>query len=449
MSQTRKSKVLRIAIIQDRKIKQERLIKAGEAVKIGEDPKQNTFVVSSNSVTGASFVLFEPDGGSYTLRFTEAFGTKSKVSTGGIAAKLHGLMEDSSVSRQGDVYSLKLTAQDRGKLDLDGVFVLFQFVAPPPVKAVKPIKAMDFRPRLIEDDDPVFFGFLALWSALALVLSIWVWNSEKPVYTLDDIPDRFALVEAAPPKEPEPLEIETEDEDPNAPKKDVEDTSAKQKAKADRSKGEQAKNVEDNKKQLEASSKLLAKFLATTGESSAGFVENMWSAEDQGLGDLDKALADNRGGITADADDPGLRAGKGGGGEAAGIGDLAGVTGGGGNAEVGGGPQVVVKATVGMGEGSVSEDIGDMGLLKSAIRRKMGQMKYCYEEELKKNSDLEGRVELGWAVYGGKVESVFIVSNSTGNTALANCMVSKLKRWEFDKGIEGDVSWPFMFRASK
>lgn len=451
MAQARKSKVLRIAIIEDRKIKQERLIKAGEPVRIGEDPKQNTFVVTNNSVTGPSLVLFQPDGNGYTLRFTKEFGAKSKVSTGGIAAKLHGLMDDSSVTREGDVYSLKLTAQDRGKLDLDGVFVLFQFVAPPPVKAVKPIKAMDFRPRLIEDDDPVFFGFLALWSALALVLSIWVWNSELPEYTLEDIPDRFAVVSKEDIPEPEEdLEIETDEEDPNAAasKKEEKNTEAS-KSKKPASKGEQAKSVEDTKKQLEASSKLLAKFLATTGDSSAGFVENMWSAEDQGIGDLDKALADNRGGITADADDPGLRAGKGGGGEAAGIGDLSGVTGGGGDAEVGGGPNVVVKASVGMGDGTVSEDIGDKGKLKTTIRRKMGQMKYCYEEELKKNSELQGRVELGWSIYGGKVESVYVVSNTTGNQKLATCMQNKLKRWTFDREIEGDVSWPFVFRPSK
>ena len=99
-----------------------------------------------------------------------------------------------------------------------------------------------------------------------------------------------------------------------------------------------------------------------------------------------------------------------------------------------------------MGQGSVSEEIGDAGKVKATVRRYSGQMKYCYEQQLKKNRDLEGRVEIGWAVYGGVVESVYIVSNNTGDEELGKCMVNKLKRWKFDADIEGDVSWPFVFR---
>jgi len=443
-AQARKSKVLRIAIIQDRKIKQERLIKAGEPVTIGESPK-NTFVVSKNAVTGATFTLFEPAGKGYTLRFSEKFGTKSKVSTGGLAAKLHSLINDSSVTKHGDLCHLQLTPQDRGKLELDNVFVLFQFVAPPPIKAVKPIKAMDFRPRLLEDDDPVFLGFLAIWSALALVLTIWVWNSELPVYTMDEIPDRFAklAVKEKPPEPPEDLEIETDEEDPNAPKKEVEDADAKKAQEKDQTEGQKAKSQEDRKADVEQRSKLLAKIIGTTGDSSGDIVADMWSDEDKGIGNIDEALSERGGGLTTDANDPGLRGAKGGTGEAADIGDLKGV--GGGNAGVGTGPDVKLEGSVGLGNGSVSEEIGDAGKVKSTVRRYSGQMKYCYEQQLKKNRDLQGRVEIGWAVYGGAVESVYIVSNSTGDDALGKCMVNKLKRWKFDSSIEGDVSWPFVF----
>jgi hypothetical protein len=454
-AQARKSKVLRIAIIQDRKIKQERLIKAGESVRIGDDPKKNTFVVPKNDVTGASFVLFQSDGTNYSLRFTDRFGAKSKVSTGGLAAKLTSLLDDSSVKREGDIRVLPLTSQDRGKLDIGGTFILFQFVAPPPVKAVKPIKAMDFRPRLLEDDDPVFLGFLAIWSALALVLTVWVWNSEVPEYTLEELPDRFAKIVMEPkpePPPPEPLEDLTK-EDPNL-KAEATKTAAEPKpepAKADKSKadedpGKAAKNREDAKEDLMQSSKLLIKLLSTTGETSGGMVEDMWSDEDKGLGNIDKALAEKSGGVTTDADDPGIREGAGGGtGEAAGIGDLV-AGGAGGTSGVGGGPAVKVEGSVAMGAGSMSEEIGDSGKVKNTVRRYAGQMKYCYEQQLKKNASLEGRVELSWAVYDGRVESAFVVSNGTGDDELAKCMVAKLKRWKFDAGIEGDVSWPFVFR---
>ncbi len=448
-AQARKSKVLRIAIIQDRKIKQERLIKAGEAVTIGESPK-NTFVVPKNDVTGASYTLFTPSGQGYKLNFNERFGAKSKVSTGGLAAKLHSLIDDSSVEKKGDACLLQLTPQDRGKLELDNVFVLFQFVAPPPVKAVKPIKAMDFRPRLLEDDDPVFLGFLAIWSALALVLAIWVWNSEKPTYTLEEIPDRFAkLVVQEDPPPPDDLEIETDEEDPNAKvEKETENAEPEPaKAKSDQTPGEQAKSSEEKKAELEQSSKLLAKLIGTTGETSGDVVADMWSDEDKGLGNIDEALKDNRGGMTTDADDPGLRGGKGGTGEAADIGDLGNL--GSGNAGVGGGPDIKVEASVGLGDGSMEEVTGDKGKVKNTVRRYSGQMKYCYEQQLKKNPDLQGRVEIGWSVFDGVVEGVWVVSNGTGDDALSKCMQNKLKRWKFDADIEGDMSWPFVFRPKQ
>lgn len=460
MAQARKSKVLRIAVIQDRKIKQERLIKAGEAVRIGDDPKKNTFVVPKNGVTGSSFVLFDATSNGYALRFNDRFGAKSKVSTGGLAAKLSNLMNDSSVSREGDVAVLPLTPSDRGKLDIDGTFILFQFVAPPPVKAVKPIKAMDFRPRLMEDDDPVFLGFLAIWSALALVLTIWVWNTEKPEYTLEELPDRFAkiVIPEKPPAPVEPLEDPNQEDDSLASDA-VEKTStakpepapADQKASADnpdkpQNAGQAAQDLQERKDNIQQSSKLFAKILGTTGESSGGMVADMWSDEDKGLANIDEALASKRGGITTDSNDPGIREGEGGGtGQAAGIGDLK-ATGGVGTSGVGGGPAIKVEGSVSTGQGSVSEEIGDSGKVKNIVRRYQGQMKYCYEQQLKKNSSLEGRVELGWSVYDGAVESAYVVSNGTGDDELAKCMVAKLKRWKFDTSIEGDVQWPFVFR---
>ena len=45
-----------------------------------------------------------------------------------------------------------------------GVSVLFQFVVPPPVSVVTPLQQMDFRPRLLEEDDPTFLGCRGRWA---------------------------------------------------------------------------------------------------------------------------------------------------------------------------------------------------------------------------------------------------------------------------------------------
>ena len=165
MSNQRQNKVLRIGIIQDGKIVQERLVKANEPVTVGDSSK-NTFVIPKSSLTSSSFTLFKPSGKGYVLQFTEAM--KGKISAGGAVVALQKAAEDPQVTRKDGVCLLPLTDQDRGKIQIDSVTVLFQFVAPPPPKAAKPIQQLDFRPRLLAEDDPVFIGFLGVWSALGL-----------------------------------------------------------------------------------------------------------------------------------------------------------------------------------------------------------------------------------------------------------------------------------------
>lgn len=441
-SQTRQAKVLRIGIIQDGKIVQERLIKAGEPVSVGESAK-NTFVFPKTHLASAEHLLFKVSGNGYILQFTEKM--KGKISSGGAVVALQKLASDPSVSKKDGLILLPLTQQDRGKIAIDSVTVLFQFVAPPPVHAVKPMQQMDFRPRLLEDDDPVFLGFLAIWGALATVLVIWVWNSEPQEYTLQDLPDRFVKI-AVPPKDTPPPEVEPEI-DPDAEGepilKEAEPSKASKSEDKPKSKADQAKDEAKAKQDVLQKSKLLLKLIGTTGNSSSSAAD-MWSDEDKGLGDIDNAL-DQAGGVTTDATKAGPREGGGGNGEAAGIDDLAGVGGG----EGGGiaGPTVKVEGTVKAGTGSIDATEGDTSEVQKTIRRYAGQLNYCYEKRLKALPDLSGRVELSWYVEGGEVQgNPMLVVNSTGDAELATCIQQKIRRWKFE-GFEGDVSYPFIFQA--
>jgi hypothetical protein len=442
-SQSRQAKVLRIGIIQDGKIVQERLIKAGESVSVGESAK-NTFVFPKTHLASAEFTLFKASGNGYVLQFTEQM--KGKISSGGAVVALQKLATDPSVSKKDGVLQLPLTQQDRGKVSVDAVTVLFQFVAPPPVQAVKPIQQMDFRPRLLEDDDPVFLGFLGIWSALAAVLVIWVWNTEPPVYRLEDLPDRFAKIQT-PKKVEEPVDIEPEI-DPNA-----EGEAVGKEAEASKSKGAKNDNPDvakaraekDAKDNVLAKSKLLATLIGTTGESSSS-AANIWSDDDKGLADIDGALAE-AGGVTTAASDAGPRGGHGGSDGAATVDDLNGVGGGGDGGSVEG-PVVAVKATTRAGSGSVDTVEGDAGAVKSTIMKNAGQLNYCYEKRLKALPNLSGRVELSWSVSAGKVDGTPLVEvNTTGDAELVTCMQQKVKRWVFPADFAGDVSFPFIFEA--
>jgi len=363
---------------------------------------------------------------------------------------LQKLVTDPSVSRKNGVAQLPLTQQDRGKVSVDAVTVLFQFVAPPPVHAVKPMQQMDFRPRLLEDDDPVFLGFLGIWSALATILVIWVWNAEPTEYTLEELPDRFVKI-AVPPKAPPPEPTEEELEpDPDAEGEAVKKEAEPEKGKA---KGEEDKPMDEvdqaaadaaKKEEMIQQSKLLLALIGTTGESDAQ-ANNLWSDDDKGFGDIDNALAQTSG-ATTDASDAGVRGNHGGTDEGVGIDGLADVGGGeGGTVE---GPAVQVKAEVRTGTGSIDTIDGDAGAVQSTISRYAGQLNYCYEKRLKALPSLAGRVELSWYVTGGKVEGTpMIVVNTTKDSELADCIQKKIRRWSFPADFEGDVTYPFIFQA--
>lgn len=437
-TQNRQTKVLRIGVIQDGKIVQERLIKAGDPVTIGESPK-NTFVFPKTQLKTPEFTLFKPSGKGYILQFTDSMN--GKISAGGAVVALKKLIDDPSVAKKNGVATLPLTDQDRGKITLDSITVLFQFVAPPPIKAVTPIQQMDFRPRLIEEDDPVFLGFLGIWTALGIVLAIWVWQTEPKQYTLDDVPERFVKIIV---DEPPPVPIVVPQ--PEDVGKEVAKEADNSKSKGAKSAGPPAKTDAQSKSDMIAKSALLMKLIGTKGESKGGVVENLWSDDEQGLGDIDKALGD-AGGATGDAAQATRVVGAGG----------TGVQQGGGINQIGGGqggdvagPKVTVRSTVSAGSGSVDTVAGDEGQVTSTVKKYAGQLMYCYEKLLKVDPTLEGRVEVGWTVGNGLVSGTpYIIANTTENAELADCVVKKIRRWEFPPDVAGEMSWPFLFQQKK
>ena len=337
--QMRQAKVLCIRMIQGKNVL-DKTIDPGESVTIGESAK-NTFVLPSTHLKQGDFSLFRSTGNGYVLQFTEEM--RGKIESHGSVASLQQLFNDTSVTRSEGVAQIPLTEQDRGKLKVDSVTLLFQFLPPPPAQALKPIQQMDFRPRLLNDDDPAFLGFLALWMAFATVLVIWVWNTEPREFNLEELPDRFAKVTLPSVEEPPPEVEEAEVEEGDGPSADEPEpepavAEAEQQAEEQQSEVEQIAQEEERKQELLEGSVLL-KMIGTTGEGR-GVVQNLWSPEEQGLGDIDAALAE--GGVIT-PDQAQLRNVAKGGNEAADV-ELKGI--GGGNGQDVSGPAVTVKPRV-------------------------------------------------------------------------------------------------------
>jgi outer membrane biosynthesis protein TonB len=82
------------------------------------------------------------------------------------------------------------------------------------------------------------------------------------------------------------------------------------------------------------------------------------------------------------------------------------------------------------------------------VRKKKGQVRSCYEKELKGNPDLSGLVQVAWTVTAsGGVSNVQILANSTGNHDMEGCIERTIGGWNFpaSRGSGVDIEYPFRF----
>jgi hypothetical protein len=343
----------------------------------------------------------------------------------------------------------------RGKVVVGDITVLFQFVPAPPESA-RMVNRQDFRPKLLDEDDPVFIGTLSVFLAMAAVLLIYVWNTD-PVETtsLADTPDRFVSIiqQADKPDTPDDIveeqKPESMDADPvekeadkkpeeKKPEKKPETEAEKAAAQA----AQQAKKREDMMKK----SKLLAALIGTRGDTkSNGTVEDLFADSDASIGSIQDALQNVDGVGIATSDNMGVKKGGSGSRADAKIGDLA--KGGGGSAEVGAGPStaVVGKASLGAIDAGGSEHAGS---IKSVVSKKKGQVQYCYEQRLKENPNIGGRIAISVDIANGRVTAVNISENQTGDKAIESCIKGKVRRWRFGSEVTESIFLPFALSSN-
>lgn len=434
-------KVLRIGIVQDGKIVKEELIKSGDPVTIGDSDK-NTFQLATPTL-GKRFQLFEPQkGGAYNLVFTD--GMTGRVSYKDDVLGFDQLKTATEVIKKSDGFHLPLNDSNRGKVMVDGLTILFQFVPPPP----EPLGAsMDFRPRFIDDDDPVYYGFLSVFWALGIVFGIITVNAPPRQPTVDELPDRFTQMISAPPVEdtppPPPEPMETDNGEQVAKQSEAESS---QKV-AKKSEKDAAARREQAREQVMQQSRLLMAIIGTRGESASGSrVEDLLGDADFAGQDLDSALANVSGAEVASSTSMEARTGTAGGRRDADIGDLQG--GKVGSVGVGSGPAVQVSGNIGVEQEDAYLESGDAAAVKKVVKKQSGQVKYCYESQLKANPTLAGRVEITFLVKAGRVTSAKAASNSTGSDALAQCIVGKVRSWRFGEDVVGEFTYPFSLTPS-
>jgi hypothetical protein len=91
----------------------------------------------------------------------------------------------------------------------------------------------------------------------------------------------------------------------------------------------------------------------------------------------------------------------------------------------------------------------DKEIIRRIIHRHINELKYCYDQELAKNSALSGRLSIQFVIAPtGQVWNSVSQSSTLNNVRVENCVVQALRRWEFPKPSGGGitiVSYPFNF----
>jgi predicted component of type VI protein secretion system len=405
-------------------------LSGGGALRVGHSPT-NDFQISHASIPSPAFELvrLSKDGAQVTI----AQGMEATSNKGDVASGTHKLQLGEKVTiRVGPVefvvqYSSRYRAIDLGLFQtLDffyskvlGVALIFQ---------VTLVVAMLITPSFDGDEEDDLFKNPNEFSALILK------QPEKKKEKKEDLSGKKGA--------------KRKDDEGKFGKKDKpkEDKLASKKGapKVDKDKRE-----EDRKLAMDA--------LAALGlKGPEGAVSNVLGPGGLGSG-INNALGGLRGASMGDAGGAGglgsRGTGAGGGGNALGIGGLGSGngrgSGGRGGIDLGGRGKGMTRIKPGkvIHKGSLSREE-----IARVVRRHLNQIRYCYEKQLAKDPNLQGKLVGSWTIAGtGLVASASITQNTMGSPPVGKCVERIIKRMRFPRPKGGGqvfVTYPFVFAKS-
>ncbi|HEY6100526.1 MAG TPA: AgmX/PglI C-terminal domain-containing protein [Anaeromyxobacter sp.] len=439
MAADKQHKVLRVGVIQAGKIVEERLLPARQAVTIGSGAR-NTIVVPQSDLPDSTLV-FSYASERYTLLF--ARGVEGRIQGPQGSADFGALVSQGLAKQQGGTYAVQVNDDQRGKIVLGEVTLLWQFVVPPP-ETPKPVLPKEAKGNHFKSLDRLFASVLALSFLCHTGVYVALANTDIPKdVTLEEIPDRYAKVLmperlAKPPTEEKKAEtkVEQKEKKPEGEKKQdsPEQVAARKAARA----AAVAKAVQ---------SKGILKVLGALGPGTGrGAVADVFG-NGAGIGDVATALS-GAGGVAV-ANDPGAGGGRKGGGqgEAASIGDLA--TSGGGKVGYGAKSEVRVSGSVAAEEAEVDSADIDQQKLAAFVKARMGLIKACYENALKRNPKLKGKISIRFTILEtGGLSDIAASLNNVGSPEVAACIVNTMRSWRTQFRPSGPVTveYPFVFQ---
>lgn len=94
----------------------------------------------------------------------------------------------------------------------------------------------------------------------------------------------------------------------------------------------------------------------------------------------------------------------------------------------------------------------DRDQIAAVINKNLGQVRFCYEQGLQSDPNLNGRVAIAFTIGGNGVVKAANVDNTTMNSkTIEDCIVMRLKTWQFplpQGGVDVKVTYPFVLRRA-
>lgn len=434
-------KVLRVGVIQAGKIVEERVLPARQSVTLGTAAKNTISVPVAN--VPESVTVFAFQGERYSLLFEP--GAEGRIQGPQGSADLSALVSQGVAKQSGRTCAVPVNDDQRGKIVIGEITLLWQFVSPP-AEVPGPELPKEAKGAHFKSMDRLFTVVLALSFLAHSGVYIALASTDVPnrEVTLEEIPDRYAKV-LIPDRMPKPPEKKEE--------KKAEAPAEKKVEKAEEKKAETPEQTAQKKAARAAAvakavqSKGLLKVLGALGPGSGGgAVADVFGAGG-GMGDVASALS-GAGGVAV-ANDPGAGGGRKGGGQGgtASIGDLA--TSGGGKVGLGAKTEVKVSGSVAAEAAEIDSADVDQGKLGAFVRARMGLVKACYENALKRNPSLKGKISFRFTILEtGALTDITTAQNSLGSAEVAACIMNTMRAWRMPFKPTGPVTveYPFVFQ---
>jgi TonB family protein len=453
-------KVLRIGIIQAGKIVEERVIRRRESVTVGSSEK-NHFVIHTDGMP-ARFELFQLVGSDYILNFTNIM--TGRVGLPGGVQDLTQMRDSGAARNAGTHYQVKLNDNSRGKVVIGNTTLLFQFVVPPTVQP-RPQLPAAARAGFVRSIDWLFTAFMVFTFMSMFGFIVYLENADWPIDSgLSAVPEEVAKLifeEPAPPPEEKPEQ--TVDDGKQA---EAEQTKTPSKQADKPTKAEEPGPPKDTEAEAAAVAEKSARIAQEAAQAAEALIVGALSSEAGGAladvlaggavtGNAQDILSQAMGvGVAKSGSGGDLRQRSGGGTTgASGLGSLArkeGTTG-----AVGEGGQVTERTVRGSVKSSPGDEVGgsgdfDSNLVVQLIKTRLRAIQMCYEQQLRRNPSLAGKVTIEFTIQTrGNVTDVKVKENTTGDAAVGTCVANTVSTFRFNPGPEGGsvtYAYPFVFQ---